>query len=670
MKYCDACHSAYPDDFSICPRDQGPLRQASELLPGMILRGKYEILERIGAGGMASVYRARHLAFAEVCAIKVVAGKLAHDDTFLRRFRNEAVVTRRLQHPNAVRVDDFDTTEDGRPFIVMEFVQGLNLRDVIRQEAPLHPRRAVGVTRQVASALAAAHELGIVHRDIKPDNILLARGGDGMDHAKVLDFGIAKVKETVLGEEAYTPTRTGMVVGTPQYVSPEQAMGKRGEEIDGRSDLYSLGVVLYEMLTGRLPFASDTAMGMILHHLQTAPTPPHLARPDLGIAAPLSDLLMKALQKEPAQRYPTAADMVAALDAVVDELPPLPTPAFEAGAGAMPLRTPTPPATVTPRPSPAPQPRATPPGAHRTTPQPPPTIAGDIADRPTRLFPGGGADAPTTVGAPTVAGAPGLPAAPLPLPLPPAGPAPPVRRGWVRRMLPWMAVGLFFIVIFNQRERRRAAEIERQAEEVAAQATSEEQPSPSSPDDSDVQEGVERLLGSARATREEEIEVDVDEGVVTLSGRVGDPAVAQVAEALAESYPGVKAVRNRLRVPEAQAADGRTFPAPQVPPVPPVGHPDAQPPQPGSPQHAALADLLREGKEALQKGEVEAAVGIYGAALSLDPRNQEARRGMQEAARRMRARTRLYWRPPNRWPFTGERPSPEPRPTRPPTPGR
>ncbi|HET8648293.1 MAG TPA: serine/threonine-protein kinase, partial [Vicinamibacteria bacterium] len=253
MKYCDACHSAYPDDYAVCPRDQGPLRVASELLPGMVLRGKYEILEKVGSGGMASVYRARHLAFAEVCAIKVVAGKLSHDETFLRRFRNEAVVTRRLQHAHAVRVDDLDTTEDGRPFIVMEFVEGRNLRDVIRQEAPLPPRRAVAITRQVASALSAAHALGIVHRDIKPDNILLTRDGAGHDHAKVLDFGIAKVKETVLGEDAYTPTRTGMVVGTPQYVSPEQAMGKRGEEIDGRSDVYSLGVVLYEMVTGRLP---------------------------------------------------------------------------------------------------------------------------------------------------------------------------------------------------------------------------------------------------------------------------------------------------------------------------------------------------------------------------------------------------------------------------------
>ena len=193
VKYCDSCHSAYPDDFAICPRDQGPLRVASELLPGMVIRGKYEILEKIGSGGMASVYRAKHLAFGEVCAIKVVAGKLAHDDTFLKRFRNEAVVTRRLQHPNAVRVDDLDTTEDGRPFIVMEFVEGRNLRDVIRQEAPLHPRRAVAITRQVASALAAAHALGIVHRDIKPDNILLTRDAGGHDWAKVLDFGIAKV---------------------------------------------------------------------------------------------------------------------------------------------------------------------------------------------------------------------------------------------------------------------------------------------------------------------------------------------------------------------------------------------------------------------------------------------------------------------------------------------
>ena len=175
VRYCPACHSVFPNEFRTCPKDQAELRSASELQPGMVLRGKYEILDKVGAGGMASVYRARHLAFNEVCAIKVVAGRLSDDEDFLRRFRNEAVVARRFQHLHAVRVDDLDTTEDGRPFIVMEYVEGPNLREVVRREGALGLRRALTIARQIASALAAAHQLGIVHRDIKPDNVLLDR---------------------------------------------------------------------------------------------------------------------------------------------------------------------------------------------------------------------------------------------------------------------------------------------------------------------------------------------------------------------------------------------------------------------------------------------------------------------------------------------------------------
>jgi serine/threonine-protein kinase len=640
VKYCDTCHSAYPDDFAICPRDQGPLRVASELLPGMVIRGKYEVLEKIGSGGMASVYRAKHLAFGEVCAIKVVAGKLAHDDTFLKRFRNEAVVTRRLQHANAVRVDDLDTTEDGRPFIVMEFVEGRNLRDVIRQEAPLHPRRAVAITRQVASALAAAHALGIVHRDIKPDNILLTRDGGGHDLAKVLDFGIAKVKETVLGEDAYTPTRTGMVVGTPQYVSPEQAMGKRGEEIDGRSDLYSLGVVLYEMLTGRLPFSSDTAMGMILHHLQTAPTPPNVARPDLGIPDPLSDLLMMAMQKEPGHRFPGAHDMAAALDNVVELLPPLAEPTMS-GAPALPLRTPTPPSAV--RSSPLPQPRTPPPS---TPPPPLPTPPGaaatrveDIADRPTRMFPGGGEQSTSTFGAPTVTTpAPGR--YPIP-PLPPPGSADiAVPPWWLKKVVVWTAVGLLMALVFSWRNQRR--DQRRQAEPPEA---AEAMPAPEvagAPDDGDLQDAIERLLGNAKATREEHIDVDVESGVVTLSGSVEDPAAAQVAEALAESHPGVKGVRNQIESPKHEEGQVLRVPIPAMPPII-LGRPGGGHPSPGTPQYEALTELLKEGKKALDRGEAEEAMAIYGSALAIDGRNQEAHRGMQQAAMMMRTQMRKKW---------------------------
>jgi len=281
----------------------------------MVIRDKYRIEEKIGAGGMATVYRARHLAFNEERALKVVKTQLAEDEGFLKRFRTEAVVARRLQHPNAVRVDDLDTTEDGRPFMVMEFVDGRNLRQAIAQEGPFSAERAISITRQVALAIDAAHQLGITHRDIKPDNILLIRLSQGGDLVKVLDFGIAKIRDGAMDVGAgYTSTRTGMIVGTPQYISPEQAMGKRGEQIDGRADIYSLGIVVYEMLTGQLPFDSDTPMGMVLHHIQTVPQPPDRLRPDLNIPGRLSALLMKALEKEPLRRFQTAREMVYALD--------------------------------------------------------------------------------------------------------------------------------------------------------------------------------------------------------------------------------------------------------------------------------------------------------------------------------------------------------------------
>ncbi|HYX71018.1 MAG TPA: serine/threonine-protein kinase, partial [Terriglobales bacterium] len=314
MKFCDTCHTSYPNEFQTCPKDQAQLRALSELLQGMVIRDKYQVLEKIGAGGMAVVYKARHLAFNEIRALKLVSSRMLEDQDFLKRFKTEAVVTRKLQHANAVRVDDIDTTEDGRPFIVMEYVEGQNLRQVIGKAGRIEVNRALKIAMQVALALGAAHRLGITHRDIKPDNILLVTQPDSSDLVKVLDFGIAKVREGAFDTGAgYTATQTGMVVGTPQYISPEQAMGKHGKEVDGRADLYSLGVVIYEMITGQLPFESDTPMGMLIHHIQTAPRPPHLLRPELNIPEPVSKLLMKALAKHPEDRFQSADEMYEAL---------------------------------------------------------------------------------------------------------------------------------------------------------------------------------------------------------------------------------------------------------------------------------------------------------------------------------------------------------------------
>jgi serine/threonine protein kinase len=319
MKYCPACHKTYPADYYVCPSDQTGLQSAHELQPGMIIRNKYEILGRIGIGGMGVVYRGRHLTFNEVCAIKIVNDAIAGDANFLQRFQTEAVVTRKLRHPNAVRVDDFDYTDDGRPFIVMELVEGKNISEILHEEGPLRAPRSVRIATQAARALGVAHKLGIVHRDIKPGNIILATDEQGRETAKVLDFGIAKLLETA-GDAKPGMTMTGMMVGTPLYMSPEQFMGKKaGDDIDGRTDIYSLGVVLYQMVTARLPFEGDTIYSLMMQHMEGNARPPHELVPELNIPQSLSRVILKAIDKSRDKRFQTAEEFIAALDQAENE---------------------------------------------------------------------------------------------------------------------------------------------------------------------------------------------------------------------------------------------------------------------------------------------------------------------------------------------------------------
>jgi serine/threonine protein kinase/tetratricopeptide (TPR) repeat protein len=282
-----------------------------------LIRGKYRILGKLGQGGMATVYKAMHVGFDEVCALKVINLELAGDLSFVKRFGQEAALTRKLQHPNAVRVEDIDQADDGRPFMVMEFIEGESLKDVIQQQAPLPVPRACRIAKQVAAALNAAHRLGMIHRDIKPGNVLLTRPAasarEAEELAKVLDFGIAKIREAHVAGGGATLTRTGTSIGTPAYMSPEQAMGKTGEGLDGRADLYSLGVVMYEMLTGELPIQAETEIQMLIGQISTAPQPIRERRPELpeGIGA----VVMRCLEKDPARRPASAAALIALIEA-------------------------------------------------------------------------------------------------------------------------------------------------------------------------------------------------------------------------------------------------------------------------------------------------------------------------------------------------------------------
>ena len=316
MKTCSTCHAIYPDSYMLCPQDGTALK--NPWAEGAVIRGKYRILSKVGQGGMGAVYKALHLPFQELRALKVMSPDLLNDQAFVKRFEHEAILARKLQHPNAVRVEDIDENEEGQPFIVMEYIEGRSLKSSIETESPMPASRVRSIIKQVASALDAAHRLGIVHRDVKPENIILVQGRDG-ELAKVLDFGVAKMNERVSETAGWNLTQTGTVLGTPSYMSPEQALGRRGDELDGRSDIYSLGVVMYQMLTGELPLKAETPLEILTALVHAPPKPIGEVRPDLRIPERLANLVMRALEKDRELRPPTARALIQELEHAEEE---------------------------------------------------------------------------------------------------------------------------------------------------------------------------------------------------------------------------------------------------------------------------------------------------------------------------------------------------------------
>ncbi len=277
---------------------------------GQVLAERYKVLDRLGSGGMAIVYRARHQTLRTTVAVKVLKKRLAADRVSVTRFHREAMAAASVGNPHIVHIIDYGFTTSGDAFIVMEYLEGQSLRQVIRAEGPLAIGRAVSICRQTLRALDAAHGQGIVHRDLKGDNVFITRQG-GHDFVKLLDFGISKVAFPEEEKNNVGLTSTGVVMGTPQYISPEQASGL--DEVDHRADIYAMGVILYEMLTGQLPFEGRAPLEILMKHVQEAPVAPGKRRPDLGIPAELDRVVLKALNKDPADRYATAAEMQAAL---------------------------------------------------------------------------------------------------------------------------------------------------------------------------------------------------------------------------------------------------------------------------------------------------------------------------------------------------------------------
>ena len=303
MKTCTTCGAAWPDDTKFCPSDGSPLRAAEgSSLIGSIIDGKFHILQKLGEGGMGAVYLGEHVKMGRKSAIKVLTQALAQDTEAIARFNREAANAARISHGNVCAIYDFGETPEGVIFLAMEYIDGESLSDLLGREGPLGPHRAATITRQVGDALQAAHDLGIVHRDLKPDNIMITKGRDGSDVVKVVDFGIAKAMG---GEEGQKVTRTGLVVGTPEYMSPEQLSG---DVLDGRSDIYSLALVLFRILTGRLPFEADNAQEMMIKRLTDEPTTLNAALPGANFPAQLQDVMGRALERMPSDRYSKASE--------------------------------------------------------------------------------------------------------------------------------------------------------------------------------------------------------------------------------------------------------------------------------------------------------------------------------------------------------------------------
>jgi serine/threonine-protein kinase len=267
--------------------------------------GQYSLGQRLGAGGMGEVYLAQHLLLRRPCAIKVIRPERAGDPKNQLRFEREVQATTRLTHPAAVQVYDYGHTEDGRFFYAMEYLSGFPLDDLVARTGPLPPGRVVAILRQVCGALEEAHALGLVHRDVKPGNVMLCRIGRRADAAKLLDFGL--VQDSLTAEDVRL-TQEGGLVGTPAYMSPEQA---RGADVGPASDLYSLGAVGYFLLTGRPPFQGKNALGTLQAHLTAAVVPPSAVRP--GAPADLDAVIVRLLAKAPGDRYVDATAVAAAL---------------------------------------------------------------------------------------------------------------------------------------------------------------------------------------------------------------------------------------------------------------------------------------------------------------------------------------------------------------------
>jgi serine/threonine protein kinase len=321
MLNCLKCKQPIDASLDQCPACGERVTVFQRTYSTRLLDGKYQILDRLGIGGMGEIFKVRHIHLNELRVIKIMRPNVAADDQGLQRFLQEARTSTMIKHKNLAMLYDFSTLEDGSYYMVWEFIDGTNIQKWIGQNGPVPPRLAVEISIQALNGLEHLHSMGLIHRDISPENIMLSQDHHGKLMVKVIDFGIAK--QLAEGEGGQGLTQTGMFLGKLKYASPEQAgFLKEGEHLDPRSDLYSFGIVMYEMLAGKAPFNATNPHGYILKHVTEKPQPIHDLNPDVRVPAQLESIIMRSLEKQREARFATAGEFAHALEAVRNTIPP------------------------------------------------------------------------------------------------------------------------------------------------------------------------------------------------------------------------------------------------------------------------------------------------------------------------------------------------------------
>jgi serine/threonine-protein kinase len=297
------------------PNADRRLSDSNQAWLGRVVDGRYRVLEVIGRGGMGVVYRVEHLRMGKIAAMKVLHRDLAGDPDVVHRFEREAAAVSRLHHPHSVQVFDFGNAQ-GALYLIMELIRGQDLGALVARDGAMPWSRAALLFAQICGALQEAHELGVVHRDLKPENVLVTRASGGRDYAKVLDFGLAQLDRPPGGEPLPSTTDRAQIVGTPYFMSPEQI---RGDAVDERSDLYSLGALMFNVLTGEQLFTGSTAVGVLTKHLTNEPDPPSMRAPRAGLPPQVDHIVLRCLAKDPAARFQTASSLAEAIEEVFAE---------------------------------------------------------------------------------------------------------------------------------------------------------------------------------------------------------------------------------------------------------------------------------------------------------------------------------------------------------------